>query len=532
MKPTRPLPGLVFLYIFATAIPLALAAPAPGRAAGITLAHPIESKTLERTPGCESIDATACLNQAIEAMGGREKLAAIKGVRLDVLRHTKLVEQSYRQAPFITSYERDQVVVDHAGQRYLSKRHSVWPEADLKGADSDLTLVVTPQGGVYRVGEQEVACRPSDVDASTQALALAPETVLLTAAAADDLRYLAPETLRSTLHTVLGFTWKGIHVRIAINRFNRLPDAIEPKQQFRDFLFYWGDVEQRVYLDNWRAIDGVEYPSNQVVERNGEEWNSSQAVDIAFNAAVEEKDFAIDAKTAAQSLQSKGWKREFQNDRARQLAPGIDLFMGSWNTALVKQPDGIVIVETPISGTFTQGIFAEAKRRYPDLPVKAVVSTSDSWPHVGGVRDDVAAGLPVYILDLNRPLLERMTAAQHTIDPDPLEKTKKTPNWRIVSGKTEIGAGENQMVLYPLRGASTERQYMVYFPMRKLLYASDTLSVNDDHTLYDHELMHEVKQAVDREHLLVDTVWAMHEGPTPWSQVLAMLENAKQKTSS
>jgi hypothetical protein len=120
-----------------------------------------------------------------------------------------------------------------------------------------------------------------------------------------------------------------------------------------------------------------------------------------------------------------------------------------------------------------------------------------------------------------------MIAAPHKIDPDALEKARKAPHWKIVAGRMEIGTGPNRMVLYPLRGVSTERQYMVYFPERRLLYASDTLVVNDDHTLYDPELFHEVEQAVTREHLVVDTVYAMHQPPVSWSDMVAML----QKTS-
>ena len=71
------------------------------------------------------------------------------------------------------------------------------------------------------------------------------------------------------------------------------------------------------------------------------------------------------------------------------------------------------------------------------------------------------------------------------------------------------------MELYPIRGASTERQYMVYFPEHKILYASDTLVVNDDGSIYDPELMREVVAAVDREHLDVTTVFAMHQTPIP-----------------
>ena len=47
--------------------------------------------------------------------------------------------------------------------------------------------------------------------------------------------------------------------------------------------------------------------------------------------------------------------------------------------------------------------------------------------------------------------------------------------------------------------------------------------VNDDRTLYDPELFHEVMQAVQRENLQVDTVFAMHQKPVAWSEVVAMV---------
>jgi hypothetical protein len=254
-------------------------------------------------------------------------------------------------------------------------------------------------------------------------------------------------------------------------------------------------------------------------------WNSTQALDIAFNAPVDERDFAMDAKVGTMSVGMQGLKAvPFSAGQDKSLAEGIDLYIGPWNTTIVKQADGVVILETPIAAKFTEGILAEAKKRYPDVVVKAVLSTSDSWPHVGGVRVDVAQGLPVYILALNEPLLERMVTAPHTIDPDAEETAKKAPQWKIVTEKMEIGTGANRMVLYPLQGASTERQYMVYFPERKLLYASDTLVVNADHTIYDPELTHEVEQAVEREHLVVETVYAMHQAPVAWSDVVQMLQ--------
>jgi len=144
------------------------------------------------------------------------------------------------------------------------------------------------------------------------------------------------------------------------------------------------------------------------------------------------------------------------------------------------------------------------------------------------VRLAVAEGFPVYILDLNLPLLERVVKAPHTLEPDALAKNPREPQWKIVSDKVEVGSGENRLELYPLRGASTERQYLVYFPDSRLLYGSDTLVLNDDGSLYDPELLREVAQAVRRANLAVDTIFAMHQGPVPWRQALDLIAKSQR----
>jgi len=477
-------------------------------------------------PGCEHLDARTCLGLALTAMGGRDTLAAIHNVQFDVIGHTALTEQSYRQAPFISSYERDQLTVDFDKSRLLSHRHGVWPEADPHQAESDLTLIATPEGGVRHTKDGDSPCSAADLEGTRATLALGPERLLLTAAAASDLHFASGEWLRSTPHSVLEFNWNGQSVRVLINAFNHLPDAFERTTTFQDFWFAWGDVEQRVYYDNWKLLGGTLLPTNRIELRNDVLWKSMQVLDASFNTTLDDKAFAMDAALAAKSAQSKGWNREFSDQHRVELAPGVELYRGDWNATLIKQDDGVLVLEAPISPHYVEGVLAKARSTFAGVPIKAVLSSSDSWPHMAGVREAVAEGLPVYILDLNQPLLDRLVKAPHRLQPDHLQSAPKAAQWHVVSGKQEIGSGANRVVIYPLRGASTERQYMVYFPQHKLLYASDTLALNDDHTLYEPELMHEVVQAVAREHLDVNTVYAMHEGQTPWSDVVRLVDMA------
>lgn len=488
-------------------------------------AHAPGPKRPAGQPGCIDESPLQCVVAALEAMGGRERLQRLTSVHLQTAGHTLLVEQSYRQAPFITAYVRAEITIDLANQRLLEESKLTWPESDFKQADSETTLVAAQDGGVYRTKFGDAPCSLSDLDAARQTLALDPARVLSTAFGSSDLHFEAPAMLRQTSHAVVAFTWRHVPVRVLLNAFNHLPDAVETTQVFRDFWYFWGDVRQRVYFDNYKLVQGIVYPTNLIEERNDVLWRSTQALNVEFNVPLDDKTFEMTAGAAKQSAASPGWNRAFSVKQATALAPGIDLFEGAWNATLVKEPEGIVILEAPISGLYTQGVIREARRRHPGLAVSAVLSTSDSWPHTGGVRQAVALGIPVYILDLNRPLLERMMSAPHTIEPDALEKVarREPPHWNIVAKKVEVGSGANRMELYPLRGASTERQYMVYFPERHLLYASDTLALNDDGSLYDPELMNEVAQAVKRENLTVDTVFAMHQGPMPWEQVMTLL---------
>ena len=499
-----------------------------GRAQGTAPGAPGSGKSAE-APGCAPQSPQECVAAALEAMGGRERLQRVGNIRLQTVGHTLLMEQSYRQAPFITSYERGHTTLDLVKQRLLTEAILTWPESDANQSDSDTTLVVGADGGVYHTKFGDSPCSLSDLDAALEELALGPMRLLLTAADAGDLHYEAAEVLRSTPHTVVAFSWHRIPVRVLLNPFNHLPDAVETTQVFHDFWYFWGDVRQRIYFDNWKLIEGIPYPTNRVEERNDVLWRSTQALNVEFNVPLDENILEMNAGAVKQSATSPGWNRQFGVKQATALAPGIDLYAGSWNATVVKQAGGIVILEAPISGSYTQGVLKEARRRHPGSPIDAVLSTSDSWPHTGGVRQAVASGLPVYILDLNEPLLDRLMRAPHTIEPDALQKSKssKAPRWKIVAKKQTIGSGANRMELYPLRGASTERQYMVYFPEHRLLYASDTLALNDDGTLYDPELMYEVAQAVKRENLNVDTVFAIHQGPMPWDKVMTLIEKAR-----
>ncbi len=65
-------------------------------------------------------------------------------------------------------------------------------------------------------------------------------------------------------------------------------------------------------------------------------------------------------------------------------------------------------------------------------------------------------------------------------DPGLRVRAPRKPDFRIVSAKTVIGEGPNRLEIYPLRGETSERQLMVYFPGHQLLYGSDPFQKLDE----------------------------------------------------
>lgn len=85
----------------------------------------------------------------------------------------------------------------------------------------------------------------------------------------------------------------------------------------------------------------------------------------------------------------------------------------------------------------------------------------------------------------------------------------------------------NRVELYPLRGVTSERQMMAYFPEHRLLYGSDPFQKISDTEYFTPQTVGEVVTAVEREHLVVDRFFMMHVDPTPWPELPEVLKRAK-----
>lgn len=483
--------------------------------------------------------AKALVHEGLAQMGGESTVRAMHTVRFKAVGHRNMLEQSERpEGPFIIEYHQVSESRDFTAV-------SIRREVELKVATQpkfEIVTIVNGDAAIMSFGGPAGPGSPGTVQTAQEDLDLGPERIFLTALEASDLHTEADTVMQSVPHHVIAFTWQHTPVKVFLNANTGLPTAVEwvSAYPYDTFWSVWGDVTTRVYYSFWSlATGGIHYPLQWDVVRNGMQDRTWTIDELEINPQLPADTFAIpDAQRAAYKSYADGARQRMESDQDTrplaepvEFAPGILHFRGSWNVTLVKQTDGIVVLEAPIASLYSMRVMAEAQKRFPGVPIKAVISTSDSWPHFGGVREYVAHGIPVYIVDANRPILTRFVGAPRTIFPDTLAKSARTADFHLVAGKTQLGDGPNRIEIYPLRGETSERQMMVYFPELHLLYGSDPFQKNQDGSYFYPQTVWELVHAVEREKLTPEKFFMMHIGLTPWSELPAAIEKAEAATA-
>jgi hypothetical protein len=481
------------------------------------------------TPPSATAPARATIDRAIEAMGGKAALDAVARLQIETIGHEFFIDQSEQpEGPFIVRYLQTSEMRDVTRGRSRTETQQRFVQVPAWSGSGTVTIV-DADAAVLQRGDRSMPAGRQAFEEGRERLALAPERVLFTALDAADLAAAPDVTLQDVVQHVVTFTWRGRRVRLLLNSGDGLPTAVEVVAD--DPSGIWGLVRQTTFYSVWTLLPGgVRYPLQADRAWNGVTRSSSTVLKIDVNPAIADDLFAIaaEAKKAFVSLPAVSGIAALTFDAGKrvEVAPGVAQYAGSWNVGLVEQPDGLVVLEAPIGSRYSSEVLDEIARRYPGRRVKAVITTSDAWPHLGGVREYVARGIPVYALGLNRPILQRLLAADYAAHPDTLARAPRAPRVTFVSSKTVIGAGDTRLELYPVRGENGERMMAAYFPALKLLYTSDEIMRERDGSFFMPELLLEVRDLVRREHLDVDRIFGMHIGPTPWSAIDAAIAAA------
>ena len=475
----------------------------------------------------------ALIDSAIAAMQRSALLVSFQSLRLRGVQHEFLLGNAERpEGPFRTAYSQFTELRDLDAPTMRRTEQALLASGS-KSADRITTLVDSVVG--FSTNGRQTGGSRSAYEDLIDRIDGSPERVLVLATGSPALKYDGVVTRYGLAFDVVSFPWRNGRMRIELSRETHLPDAVEIVRPYVD-NFRWapyGDVTMRTDYVDWTVTPaGTYWPMQMTTSLNGHPLRDVTLAGATLAATRAPSDSFVVSDSARMQYAAAS-KLNFSRFRLgmrgppTELEPGIVRVPDQWVQTLVKQSDGVVIFEAHISAQYLHDVIDEAHRRWPDAPIKALVMSSDPWAHLGGVREAIALGIPIYVNARSIPFLTSLAKTPHTMSPDSLARSHRSPRFVPISAKTVIGRGENTIELYPVGGPYAERMVMAYFPDHRLLYGADLVFPNRgadgkfSKGFFETPAV-DLRRAVARERLAVDSVFCVQNYPVmAWSSFVA-----------
>lgn len=469
--------------------------------------------------------AISLIEKSISAFGGSELLDSIHSLQIKGKGYRLMREQSERpEGPYITDYFEGNEIADFQHNRWLSRK-------DFGVFGYSLSYLVN-DSITARSFNGNTNWFPAEKSLEEE-LFLNPLQILKTALSASDLKCEKDTLLQNMEHSVISFQWKQVPVKIFINKISDLITAIETTETYPFNNYHiWGDITKTIFYSLYGLEkNGLRFPYQRDIYMNGKLSENFMLTSLEQNPKITET-MEIPRETSEKIAQylANPPVRMPQKDKIITEKEGINIVPGSWFSAIIRQNDGLVIIDAPINSAYGSGILELASKLYPNEKVKAVISSSGAWPHLGGLRPFIASEIPIYHSPLNTLVIEELAHAPFTNHPDELQKTPGAIKSKPVSEKTILGSGPNRLEIYPMNSEGSEGMLMVYFPQQKLLYTSDLVQGinNPEPAPYFREYWKEALELIDQKKLDVEKVYGMHMAPVNISELRKALGTEKE----
>ncbi|MFI5152987.1 MAG: hypothetical protein ACHQET_06600, partial [Chitinophagales bacterium] len=364
--------------------------------------------------------AKSILSAAIQTLGGDSLLNNIHSLHYNAYAYRNAIEQSERpDGPFIFVPYKVEMHIDADRKRLVRSAAGhffIFPDSVF--AYSDTLSYAERNGSEFSLQIQDRMMQDES--------AFSPLTLFYSALHAEHLRRQPDTILQHNPQQVISFNWHRYPARIFINRYTHFLTAYELIKPYNDdYANIWGDVRKMVYYSLWYLEKGgLHYPRQKDVYLNGWHYYAEIITSLSINKPVVGMEIPDSIRRTNDQIES---DRHSQYEkaisaRAREIKKGIWVIGGPCNTTLVEQEKGIVIIEAAVSSEYAGLILNKAKALFPSRNIQAVITTSDAWLHIGGLREFAAHQIPIYHLELNRFIINKLLTATYTSKPDAWEK--------------------------------------------------------------------------------------------------------------
>lgn len=524
---------------------------------------PDEQPDAAPDPGPDAA-APSLLDQAADALGGADALRAIEHVRITGTGTRFEYAEGYApdDEPHPIYTFTLALDIDVATGRARVERTG---NVDFLGAEFPLAFseVVASDAGAFAgcdsiLGLCSEAMLPQRTAAVSRALRLRnPHLVLRHALETPDAWQEGPD------RTIDGTTYRTLIIE---DEWRPITLYLDPATKHialastDDVDHALGDVELRVYFDDWSDAGDLRFPRGLRMTMDGVVLLTESERSVEVDGAVA-PDLFDPLEAAAPiteqadytwGLQHSQWHERwaavgialdsnFDFVDAVEIAAGSDVYLlggALHNTLAVELEDGVVLVDAPYHERRSQAILAKVSELWPGKPVTHLVLTHFHDDHTAGARTIAAAGADLIVSEHGVAYFTGVIEAEHALAPDALAKSDVTPTITPVTGTQPLvlGAGERRVEVWPITTAHARDMVMVHVPHAKLVFETDLYSANpqalDQPLLGDFAVWAtELSQAITAAALDIDLIAAGHGSFVTRQQFLDHLAAQPQPTS-
>jgi glyoxylase-like metal-dependent hydrolase (beta-lactamase superfamily II) len=423
-------------------------------------------------------DARVVVTRAAEALGGVERIQALRTIRLRGYGHDPYQDggslittepTAPEKMTIITAYER---VIDLANGRTRvrakqSRAFVFAAQAMMEGRPIDQSL----DGNVAFDTAGNGARRLSGEVAARRRMELLANPIVAVRAALESGSRVSNRRMDGAATIVDVTTATGETFALAVTTATSLPLWVRWVGPHENL----GDITYRAEFSGYEPVNGVWVPMsfNTVSDfRN----NVQQRLHVDRYVL----DGDVGDLAAPSSIRSAPEPVQTYTVDASAVAPGVWLLSGNGgaNSVLLEFADHLSLFEVPTSRAWTAALIEKARSTVPGKPVTEAIISHHHFDHTGGLRTAIAEGLTIVTQTGNVAWFEDLARRRVEAFPDALSRNPKAIKTRAVDDHLRLSDSKLTVDLY--RVVSNNHMahgLMAYVPEHRLLIQGDLFDV-------------------------------------------------------
>lgn len=472
-----------------------------GLALSVVVAVPVSAQT-----------PAALIQRAVSAMGGEPALRALASTNYEFNAALFGIGQEETPAsPARATLSYGRIITDYRRGRRTTTQES----RAVTGVITRQRRVLAADVGMTETNGAQTPDAPAAFAAAVADVRLLPDRLLLSAL--DNPRAVSPLSPRKFRGEVLdGLRYANGPDTLSL-WFDRLNGLLVVAERVTDDGVL-GDRRNSAMYTRWADAGGLKLPREIDSEANGRLVQHTVITAASTNAAVDESLFGIPDSIARRAQRGAVPAAPIVVQLV-EIGPNVWRAEGQTHHSLVvKQGNGLLVVEMPQSSARSKAVLDTLKSRFPGVPVRVAVNTHHHWDHSGGVREYLAQGIPVVTHRRNVDFLRGVAAAKKTVAPDALSRSARVPVVRAATDTLAIGTGDTRVEFMELPNTHVEGLLVAYMPALRILFVADVVQPGPGMSPVGSR---EVAALVRSRGIAVDRVVGAHAGIVPWSDILA-----------